>query len=136
MSVVESNLARKLEVEELSEQSSYEQNYTIPTPLSEPRTQEITVPKGISSLEKKVIAVLGLILFSILLLNVHSDLKLSTSSRKVQDLNREIQTTEVEIENLDQHVHELSRYDRIHGIAEKYGLELHEENIRNLSPVE
>ena len=39
-------------------------------------------------------------------------------------------------ENLEQHVQELSRYDRIHEIAEEYGLELHEKNIRNLSPIE
>ena len=138
--IVEDNLARQLDVvEEITEQSNYAQDYqdyTVQYPLNEPQTQELTVPKGLSKLEKVVMALLGLVLFSLLLMNVHTNLKLSTSSRKVQDLSSQIQTIESEIENLDQHIHELSRYDRIHEIAEKYGLELHEENIRNISPGE
>lgn len=138
--IVEDNLARQLDVvEEITEQSNYAQDYqeyTVQYPLNEPQTQELTVPKGLSKLEKVVMAILGLVLFSLLLMNVHTNLKLSTSSRKVQDLSSQIQTIESEIENLDQHVHELSRYDRIHDIAEKYGLKLHEENIRNISPGE
>lgn len=137
---MEDNLARKLEVvEELTEQSNYAQDYqdyTVQYPLNEPKTQELTVPKGLSKIEKLVMAILGIILFGLLLMNVHTNLKLSTSSRKVQDLSSQIQTAENEIENLDQHIHELLRYDRIHEIAEKYGLELHEENIRNISPGE
>lgn len=138
--LVEDNLARQLEVvEEIREQSNYAQDYqehTVQYPLNEPQTQELTVPKGLSKIEKIVMMVLGFVLFGLLLMNVHTNLKLSTSSRKVQDLSSEIQTIESEIENLDQHIHELSRYDRIHEIAEKYGLELHEENIRNISPGE
>ena len=76
------------------------------------------------------------IVFALVLFNVYSDLQLTTVSRDVQDVNEQIQQTEVEIENLKQHTQELTRYDRINEIAKKYGLELHEENIRNLVPKE
>lgn len=130
------NLARELELEEIVEQSNYAQDYVVQIPIRDPYTEELPVSKGISGLERIVMGLFSVILFGLLLLNVHSDLKLSTSSRKVQDLNSQIETTEIEIQNLEQHVHELSRYDRVHKIAEQYGLELHEENIRNLSPLE
>lgn len=130
------NLARKLEAEEILEQSNYAQDYIAQPPIREPYTEKLAVSKGVSSLEMIIMSLFVVILFGLLLLNVHSDLKLSTSSREVQDLNSQIETTEIEIENLEQHVHELSRYDRVHKIAEQYELELHEENIRNLSPLE
>lgn len=133
---MKSNLAHNLKVEELHEHSSYAQDYTKQAPLVEPIVENLSVPTGISRLEISLLSAIGLILFILLLLNVYSDLGLSTASRKVQDINNQVQTAQFEIENLEQHVHELSRYDRINEIAEKYGLELHEENIRNLSQIE
>lgn len=133
---VKSNLAHKLEAAELLEHSNNAPDYIEQAPLVTPGLQELPVPTGISRLEIVLIAVVALIIFSLLLLNVSSDYGLSTTSREVQDLNNQIQTTKIEIENLEQHVHELSRYERIYEIANKYGLELHEENIRNLSPGE
>lgn len=133
---VKSNLAHKLEAEELLEHSNYAQKQIEQAPLATPELQELSIPTGISRLEIFLSSVIGLIVFGLLLLNVSSDYNLSTTSREVQDLNNQIQATKVEIENLEQHVHELSRYDRVYEIANKYGLELHEENIRNLSPGE
>ena len=133
---MKSNLAHKIDAEELLKESNYAQEYIEPAPLVTHGLEELTVPTGISSLEIVLTAVIGLIIFGLLLSNVSSDYGLSTTSRKVQDLNNQIQTTKIEIENLEQHVHELSRYDRVYEIANKYGLELHEENIRNLSPGE
>lgn len=133
---MKSNLAQKIEAEEFLEQPRHEPDYIEQIPLVEPQIKELPVPKGISKLEIKLMLVIGLVLFGLLLLNVYSDLGLSMTSRKTQDLNNQIQTTEVEVENLEQHVHELSRYDRINDIAEKYGLKLHDKNIRNLSPIE
>lgn len=133
---MKSNLAHNLDVEELHGHSAYAQDYTEQAPLVEPIVQELSVPTGISRLEIILLSAIGLILFVLLLLNVYSDLGLSTASRKVQDVSSQVQTMQFEIENLEQHVHELSRYDRVNEIAEKYGLELHEENIRNLSQIE
>lgn len=133
---MKSNLAHDLEAEEFLKQSKYVSDYRDEAPLVKPELQELTVPKGLSRFEVTLISIISIILFGLLLLNISSGLQLSTNSRKVQDLTSQIETTEMEIENIKQHVHELSRYDRIHEIAEKYGLELQEENILNLSPIE
>ncbi len=133
---MKSNLAHDLEAEKLLKQSNYAPDYLDEAPLVKPELQAVSVPKGLSRFEITLISIISIVLFGLLLLNVYSGLKLSTNSRNVQDLTSQIETTEMEIENVKQHVHELSRYDRIHEIAEKYGLELQEENILNLSPIE
>lgn len=143
---MEDNLARELEVEinysgssvayEQQIQQPYEQPVEEVVPSIQPIPQATPLTKGLTKLEIGLIAFMGAIVFALLLLNVNSDLKLTNVSRDVQDVTAQIQQTEVEIENLQQHAYELSRYDRINEIAEKYGLELHEDNIVNLVPVE
>lgn len=137
---MEDNLARELELEldleELQYTQALEQPYIEEAPSIEPIPQAEPISKGLTRIEKALISIIGVVVFCLLLINVYSDLQLSTASRKVQDVAAQVQTVEVEVENLKQHVHELSRYDRINEIAEKHGLELHEENIRNLSPIE
>lgn len=143
---MEDNLARELELDiELSGDSvAYEQQIQQPygepaqevAPSIQPIPQAAPLTKGLTKLEIGLIAIMGTIVFALVLFNVYSDLQLTNVSREVQDVNAQIQQTEVEIENLQQHAYELSRYDRINEIAEKYGLELHEDNIVNLVPVE
>ena len=139
---MEDNLTRELELDiELEENSvTYEQPLEQPiedtVPLVEPIPQARPATKGLTKLEIGLMSLVSVIVFALVLFNVYSDLQLTNVSRDVQDVNTQIQQTEVEIENLKQHAHELSRYDRVNEIAEKYGLELHEENIRNLVPVE
>jgi cell division protein FtsL len=139
---MEDNLARELELDIDLEVNSvtYEQPLEQPiedtVPLVEPIPQARPATKGLTKLEIGLISLVSVIVFALVLFNVYSDLQLTNVSRNVQDVNTQIQQTEVEIENLKQHAHELSRYDRVNEIAEKYGLELHEENIRNLVPVE
>lgn len=143
---MEDNLARNLEldIELEADSTTYEQQ--IAQPLKQPREESIPsvepIPqakpaeKGLTKLEIGLISLFTSIVFALVLFNVYSDLQLTTVSRDVQDVNKQIQQTEVEIENLKQHTQELTRYDRINEIAKKYGLELHEENIRNLVPKE
>lgn len=135
---MEDNLARELEVDVdvVQNAQTLNQPYVEATPSIELIPQPESISKGLTRLEKTLISVIGAVVFCLLLFNVYSDLQLSTASRGVQDVNAQIQQTEIEVENLKQHVQELTRYDRINEIAEKYGLELHEENIRNLSPIE
>lgn len=143
---MEDNLARELELDiEMSGDSvAYEQQIQQPygepaqevAPSIQPIPQAAPLTKGLTKLEIGLIAIMGTIVFALVLFNVYSDLQLTNVSREVQDVNAQIQQTEVEIENLQQHAYELSRYDRINEIAEKYGLELHEDNIINLVPVE
>lgn len=139
---MEDNLARELEVEEdaIAVEQSYaqplEQPYQEAAPTIEPIPTTKPISKGLSKFEVTLISVIGLVVFALILLNVHTNLQLSTASRGLQDTNNQIAQTEVEIENLKQQSHELSRYDRINAIAEKYGLELHEDNIVNIAPQE
>ena len=141
---MEDNLARDLELDVEMDAVAYEQQieqpYEQPTeqvaPSVETLPQSKPLTKGLTKLEIGLISAISMIVFALVLLNVYSDLQLTHVSREVQDVNAQIQQTEVEIENLNQHAQELSRYDRVNEIAEKYGLELHEENIKNLVPVE
>jgi cell division protein FtsL len=139
---MEDNLARELELEKetVAVDGQYappvEQPYQEPAPAIEPIPKAEPVAKGLTKLEMALISVIGLIVFGLILLNVHTNLELATASRNVQDVNAQIAETEVEVENLEQQSHELSRYDRIHEIAQKYGLELHDENIVNIAPQE
>lgn len=138
---MEDNLARELEVEEdtLAGQSfaqQIEQPYERVAPSVTPIPQSEPLPKGLTKLEMGLVGIIGIILFSFILLNVHTSLELNTASRDLQDVNRQVAQTNIEIENLSQQAHELSRYDRIQEIAEKYGLELHNENIINIAPQE
>lgn len=139
---MEDNLARELELEEdvVRAEQQYAQQVEQPHQKSAPSIDPIPkaepVTKGLTRFEMSLISVIGVIVFGLILLNVHTNLELATASRNVQDVNAQISETEVEIENLEQQSHELSRYDRVNEIAEKYGLELHDENIVNLAPQE
>ncbi len=137
---MEDNLARELEVEDTLVQESYVQQINQPYERVEPTVRPIPqaepLPKGLSKFETALITVLSIVLFGFILMNVHTNLGLSSASRDLQDVNRQIAQTNIEIENLNQQAHELARYDRIHEIAEKYGLELHNENIINIAPTE
>lgn len=136
---MEDNLARELEMEEeyaVGFEQLQEQPYEEQSPRVEPIPQGEPIQKGLTKLEIGLISITTIIVFALVLLNVYTDFQLTNTSRSVQDTSAQIEQTEVEIENLKQHAQELSRYDRINEIANKYGLELHEENIKNLTPVE
>ncbi|RFP39455.1 cell division protein FtsL, partial [Klebsiella oxytoca] len=83
-------------------------------------------------LEKLVMGVLGAGVFGLLIANISMNIHLSSTNRELQDMNNQIAETEVVNENLQQNVQELSRYDRVYEIARQNGLELNEENIRNV----
>lgn len=106
--------------------------------VSRPTLKELNIPtqKGLTTLEKWLLSVIGATLFVLSLLSIHSNMALNFASREVQDLQNEVNSNLVEIEMLNQHVQELKRYDRMYSIAQKYGLGIYEGNIRNLSPNE
>ena len=136
---MEDNLARQLEDEEdtlvgQNVAQQIEQPYERVTPTVTPIPQSAPLPKGLTKIEMGLAGVLGIILFSLILFNVHTSLEFNSASRNLQDVNRQIAQTSIEVENLNQQAHELSRYDRIQEIAEKFGLELHNENIVNIAP--
>jgi cell division protein FtsL len=139
---MEDNLAHELEFDQtqLAVEEEYYEQVAQPVeeavPSIEPIPQAEPISKGLAKGEVILMAAMGIIVFALILFNVHSSLSLADASRSVQDVNNQIAQTEVEIENLNQHVHELSRYDRVAEIAQKHGLELYEENIINLAPQE
>lgn len=141
---MEDNLARELEIDFDQQSVAIEQPYNQPlgrpyqetVPNVEPIPQAKPVSKGLTKFEMSLMSVIGIVFFAMILMNVHSDLQLSSASRELQDVNGQIAQTQIEIENLKQQSHELSRYDRVTEIAAKYGLELHDENIVNIAPQE
>lgn len=137
---MEDNLARELELDMEEQALAIEQPILKPEKQPSPRVHPIpqttTVSKGLSKFEIFLISAIAFIAFGLILLNIQSSLSLSNASREVQDVNHEIAQVEIEIENLKQQSHELSQYDRINKIAQKHGLELHEENIINIAPQE
>lgn len=139
---MEDNLARELELDEqtIAWEEAYaqpvEKPYEEVAPSIETIPQAVPASKGLTNLERFLIASFGMIIFALALFNISSSLELSTASRSVQDVNAEITQANIEIENLKQQSHELARYDRIQEIAEKYGLELHADNIINIAPQE
>lgn len=133
---MQDNLARELEADIEEQTVAMQQPYRQVTQAIEPIPQAVPISKGLSKFEIFLITALGMIVFGLVLMNIHSSLEMTNSSRMVQDVDSSIAQTQIEIENLNQQSHELSRYDRIYTIAQKYGLELHEDNIRNIAPVE
>jgi len=140
---MEDNLAHELEEEQVAAAETAQQAYEQPAqqpneaaPSIEPIPQAKPVSKGLTKFEIGLMMVIGVIVFGLILLNVQSSLALSDASRNVQDVNNQIQETEVEVANLEQQSQELSRYDRINDIAKKYGLDLHDDNIVNIAPQE
>lgn len=101
------------------------------------QTQPLTTPKtyvGLTPMEVFMIAAFAMAVFALLIFNVYSAMHTSNLNRQVQDTQEEIAQTEVTIDNLTQHVHELSSYERIFEIAKKRGLELNEDNVKNIQP--
>lgn len=130
------NLAREFELNQEEISSSIQQPVEYPNKEAglkiEQIPQDIPIEKGLTRLEVFLLSATTIIVFGLILLNISADFQLTAMNKDIQDISTQIEETEVEIENLKQHSYELSRYDRIHEIAEKYGLEMHEENIKNI----
>lgn len=96
------------------------------------KTQGAAKPK-FGKIEKLAI---GLVLFVWLMsmfLTLTSQVKLSNRHHTLQNVQSETALTELNNRNLEQEIQELSRYDRIISVATELGLELNEENIKNVS---
>lgn len=116
-----------------------------PKPHQDPtRQREVRQPGGVSvrrtlvdqsklsRLEKFLITSFGAGFIGLLVASVFMSSNLTAVSQEVQDLNRQIEETQVENTNLEQNVQELSRYDRVYEIGREQGLETNDLNIRNV----
>lgn len=90
------------------------------------------IKKGYTKLEAAVISFFGLILFGLAVAHIALTMQVSTVNRSIQDLETQAVVTQIEIENHEQKVQELSRYDRVYSIAQKHDLEMNEDHIRNV----
>ncbi|PJH64038.1 cell division protein FtsL, partial [Salmonella enterica] len=107
-----------------------------PIPKEEPRkeTKPSIVKRGVIRIEKMVISTFWFAFIGLLIASISLEMQVSTTSREVQDISSQVAQTETVNSNLEQNVQELSRYDRVYSIAEERGLELNEENIKNVKP--
>ncbi len=123
---LESNLARNLEVEVPF------QPQTAPTPkkgkIHTPLTRRIGITKG----EKLLISAVLMVLFTLIAVSISLEITIASTNRTLQDATTSIAETTTVNDNLKQEVQELSRYDRVYEIANKFGLEMKEENVRNV----
>jgi cell division protein FtsL len=122
------NLARQINMQ------PQVQPQTQPTPQKQPVHSPRPSRRGLTRIEVAILTFFGFVLFGLLVANIALAMQVSTTSRSVQDITRQTEETHVVNENLQQNVQELSRYDRVYQIAKEHGLEVNEENIRNVLP--
>ncbi|MCC5889088.1 MAG: cell division protein FtsL [Alkalibacterium sp.] len=124
--MMQDNLARQME--------NHVNHMNQPQPRHEPEKIHIPQPikKGYTKLEAAVISFFGLVLFGLAVAHIALTMQVSTVNRTIQDLESQAVVTQIEIENHEQKVQELSRYDRVYTIARQHELEMNEEQIRNV----
>lgn len=126
MKMMQDNLARQMEsqVTHLNQPQRHHEPEKVHRP--EP------IKKGYTKLEAAVISFFGLILFGLAVAHIALTMQVSTVNRSIQDLESQAVVTQIEIENHEQKVQELSRYDRVYSIARDHDLEMNEDHIRNV----
>ncbi|WP_208558843.1 cell division protein FtsL [Marinilactibacillus kalidii] len=123
------NLARNLTAQQV-----------VPKPIQQPESlpgnlhTKKVIKRGITRFEVWAVSFFGILLFGLLVANVTMAMQLSMTNRSTQDLEQQSNDIVVVNENLEQKIQELSRYDRVYEIAKNNGLEMNEEQIRNVFP--
>ncbi|MCC5895107.1 MAG: cell division protein FtsL [Alkalibacterium sp.] len=120
------NLARQLENEQ--------QPLLQPEPTKEAKKVHIGNPqtKGVTRLESAVMSFFSIVLFGLAVAHIALSMQVSTVNRTIQDVQSQSVVTQIQNENYEQKVQELSRYDRVYTIARDHNLEMNEEQIRNV----
>lgn len=106
----------------------------IPLPLKEKKVKVKTKSGAVpwTKSEKLLVTLVSSFALFMCVLTIYSSNQVTQMNRGLQDVNAQITETELANENLEQNVQELSQYERVHEIAQKYGLELNDENVRNI----
>ena len=104
----------------------------IPLPLKKKKTKTKSAVLPWTKSEKILVALVSFFVLAMCVLTIYTSNSLTQINRSLQDVNVKITETEIANENLEQNVQELSQYERVHEIAQKYGLELNDENVRNI----
>lgn len=98
---------------------------SIPTSKSRPKVK-------FSLMQKMLMTVAFLFMISGLLGVTIMRANVNATSQQLQEVQQNAEDLGVQKENLTQEVHELSNYSRVVEIAEEQGLNMNEENIRNV----
>lgn len=98
---------------------------SIPASKSRPKVK-------FSLMQKMLMTVAFLFMISGLLGVTIMRANVNAASQQLQEVQQNAEDLGVQKENLTQEVHELSNYSRVVEIAEKQGLNMNEENIRNV----
>jgi len=122
----ESNLARNLEIEVPF------QPQTAPTPKKEKVHTPLTKRIGITKGEKLLVSSILIVLFALIAISISLEITIASTNRTLQDTVTSITESTTVNENLEQEVQELSRYDRVYEIANKFDLNMNEKNVRNV----
>jgi cell division protein FtsL len=122
----ESNLARNLEIEVPF------QPQTAPTPKKEKVHTPLTKRIGITKGEKLLVSSILIVLFALIAVSISLEITIASTNRTLQDTVTSITESTTVNENLEQEVQELSRYDRVYEIANKFDLDMNEKNVRNV----
>jgi cell division protein FtsL len=85
-----------------------------------------------SMLQKVMMTLAFLVMISGLLGVTIMRANVNAASQQLQEVQQNAEDLGVQKENLTQEVHELSNYSRVVEIAEEQGLNMNEENIRNV----
>lgn len=107
--------------------------------ILEPPVKELPSPnkqtrRSAWNVSDKLLVAFFTLSFSILsLFYISSGIEVNELNRSVQEVNQTLHHTEIENDNYEQNVQELSQYDRVYEIAEKNGLRLNEKNVRNVA---
>lgn len=128
------NLQYNASVEQPYIQEAEKPKEAIEPPIKEQPSYQNQSRRAAWSASDKLLVAFFTLSFSILsIFYISSGIEVSQLDRSVQEINQAIQQTEVENNNYEQNVQELSQYDRIYEIAEKNGLKLNEQNVRNVA---
>ncbi len=135
--------AREEKSEEIKYNASVEQPYiqeienpkeAMKPPIKEEPSDHNQSRRAVWNASDKLLVAFFTLAFSLLnIFYISSGIEVSELDRSIQEVNQSIQQTEIENDNYEQNVQELSQYDRIYEIAEKNGLKLNEQNVRNVA---
>lgn len=107
-----------------------------PSPQVEKQPQKVHreqhLHKILTRAELIVVSLFAVILLVLAVAHIALSMQVSTTNRSIQDIQFQSATVQIENENYEQKVQELSRYDRVYSIAKDHELNMNEDQIRNV----
>lgn len=107
-----------------------------PSPRIEKQPKKVHIEQPAHKLftraECAVLSLFAAIILALAVTHIALSMQVSTTNRVIQDIQSQSAVVQIENENYEQKVQELSRYDRVYSIAKENDLNMNEEQIRNV----